>query len=179
MVPTFACCFTIFSILSGSTFFQEFKGFCVVRIVLFAIAVIISLVGVALLYPRVPGEGQPGEIITAESVAAPRPVHSSAESRAAGATSSARLSRASSHKSYPALPGLSWLSAASEAAAVSSEVLSSTPRPAQGHNRTISGGAAGGAGQVGTATCQKPMHRRTHSEPVNSEVVTVQSVTAV
>lgn len=192
MVPTFACCFTIFSILSGSTFFQEFKGFCVERIVLFAIAVIISLVGVALLYQRVPGEGQPSEVVTATSMSgdpsdksgtrassapatalpAPGPVPSSTEAGAAGAMSSIL----SNQKSCPALASLSWLSAATEAAAVASEVHAS-PRPS-GHKRTNSGGAAGAA-PAGTTTRQKPTHRRTNSEPVSFESRAAAPVPAV
>ena len=183
MVPTFACTFTIFSIISGSTFFQEFKGFCTERIVLFAIAVIISLVGVALLYQRAPGEGQPSEIIAAASVPvdpsdkagthassapatalpAPGPVPSSAE---AGAARSSAPGILSSQKSYPALASLSWLSAAESLA---SEVHPS-PRPS-GHKRTNSGGAVG-AVHVATTMRQKPTHRRTHSEPVHFESVT-------
>lgn len=184
MVPTFACTFTIFSIISGSTFFQEFKGFCTERIVLFAIAVIISLVGVALLYQRAPGEGQPSEIIAAASVPvdpsdktgthassapatalpAPGPVPSSAE---AGAARSSAPGILSSQKSYPALASLSWLSAAESLA---SEVHPS-PRPS-GHKRTNSSGGAVGAVHVAATTRQKPTHRRTHSEPVHFESVT-------
>ena len=57
IVPTFASCFTIFSILGGAVFFKEFDSFCPSRIALFALSAMITIFGVFLLYQRVPGEG--------------------------------------------------------------------------------------------------------------------------
>ena len=56
VVPTFASCFTICSIIGGSVFFQEFDGFCPARIVLFAASALLTLLGVCLLYQRMPSE---------------------------------------------------------------------------------------------------------------------------
>ena len=50
MVPTFASLFTICSIVGGIVFFQELQGFCVLRVGLFVLSVVVTMIGVALLY---------------------------------------------------------------------------------------------------------------------------------
>ena len=50
MVPTFASLFTICSIVGGAVFFQELQGFCVLRVGLFVLSVVVTMLGVALLY---------------------------------------------------------------------------------------------------------------------------------
>ena len=55
-MPTFASCFTICSIVGGAIFFREFEGFCAARVALFALSALLTLLGVYLLYQRMPSE---------------------------------------------------------------------------------------------------------------------------